>query len=59
MTTSDEQRLARMIENYGEDSRIVQMFRDQMASKQRGQDARDMYITGMMTRQPGQAREGQ
>jgi hypothetical protein len=59
MSISNEQRLARMVEKYGEGSRIVQMFRDQMSSKQSGQDARDMYITGMMKRQPEQMRKGQ
>ena len=59
MNTSDKKRLDRMIEKYGETSPIVQMFRDQIASKQPGQDARDMYITGMMKRQSGQMREGQ
>lgn len=59
MNTLDKQRLDRMIEKYGETSRIVQMFRNQIASKQSGQDARDMYITGMMKRQPGQMRKGQ
>ena len=52
MNISDERRLKRMIEKYGESSRIVSMFRDQIAAQERGQSAQDMYITGMMKRKP-------
>jgi hypothetical protein len=56
MNISDEQRLTRMIEKYGEGSRIVSMFRDQIASQKRGQSAQDMYVTGMMKREPERAK---
>jgi hypothetical protein len=56
MNISDEQRLTRMIEKYGESSRIVSMFRDQIASQKRGQSAQDMYVTGMMKREPERAK---
>lgn len=53
MNISDEQRLTRLIEKFGENSRVVSRFRDQMAAHKRGQSSQEMYITGMMKKDPG------
>lgn len=59
MNTSNEQRLARLVKNYGESSRIVSMFRDQIAAQERGNSAQDLYITGMMKRNLDQKPQGE
>jgi hypothetical protein len=56
MNISDERRLTRAIEKYGEDDPYVKMIRDQIASSSRNQSARDMYVTGMMKREPERAK---
>jgi hypothetical protein len=56
MNILDEQRLTRLIEEYGEGNAYVQMVRDQIAAKNRGQSTQQMYITGMMKREPEQAK---
>jgi hypothetical protein len=56
MNISDERRLTRAIEKYGENAKYVQMIRDQIASNARGQGAQQMYLTGMMKRDPEQGK---
>ena len=52
MNISDERRLTRLIEKYGEDDPYVQMFRSQMATKATGKGAQELYITGMVKKAP-------
>jgi hypothetical protein len=52
MNISDERRLKRMIEKYGDNDPYVQMVRNQIAAQERGQSAQDMYITGMIRLEP-------
>ena len=59
MNISDEQRLARLVKNYGENSRIVSMFRDQIAAQAGGQTAQNLYITGMVKRNLDQKPQGE
>lgn len=47
-----ERQLKRMIEKHGENDRFVQMIRDQIAARDRGQSTQDTYIIGMMKREP-------
>lgn len=56
MNISDERRLTRAIEKYGEGDPYVQMIRDQIASNARGQGAQEMYVTGMVKREPERAK---
>ena len=55
MNISDERRLTRAIEKYGENAKYVQMIRDQIASNARGQSAQQMYLTGMVKKDPERA----
>lgn len=54
MNISNERRLTRAIEKYGEDDPYIKMIRDQIASNTRNQSAQQMYVTGMMKREPEQ-----
>lgn len=47
-----QKRLAELIKQFGENSRMVGHFRNQIAASQSGQSAQQMYITGMMKRAP-------
>tara|TARA_R110000824_G_scaffold3401_4_gene16217 strand:+ start:273 stop:440 length:168 start_codon:yes stop_codon:yes gene_type:complete len=51
---SDHQRkvLAMMIGKFGEGSRMVGHYRNQIAASQKGQSAQQMYVTGMIKRKP-------
>jgi hypothetical protein len=52
MNISDERRLTRLIEKYGEDDPYVQMFKSQMKTKETWKGAQETYITGMMKKAP-------
>ena len=54
-----ERQLQRLMANGEGKSPMARSLREQIAARERGESAQDMYITGMMKRQPGQMREGQ
>ena len=56
MNISDERRLTRLINKYGEDDEYVKMFRSQMNTKEIGKSAQDLYITGMVQKFPEKAK---
>ena len=56
MNISDERRLTRLINKYGEDDEYVKMFRSQKNTKEIGKSAQDLYITGMVQKFPEKAK---
>jgi len=50
MTTSLERLLDRAIEKYGADSRRVAELRRQIAARDSGQSAQELYITGSVAK---------
>jgi hypothetical protein len=59
MNISNDRRLKRAIEKYGENDPYVQMIRDQGAADARGNSAQDLYITGMVKRNLDQKPQGE
>ena len=50
MTSILEQRLERAVAQLGGDSYVAQSLRDQIARVRSAQSARDLYVTGSVTR---------
>ena len=59
MNISNERRLKRAIEKYGENDPYVQMIRNQSAGEARGDSAQDLYITGMVKRNTASKLQGE
>jgi hypothetical protein len=47
-----EQNLERRLAQYGEDDFVVKQLRRQIAAKNTGQSAQDLYVTGAVSEQP-------